>query len=94
MTVVDFAQEMKRPFRLNPKGQVFVEYQQLVPAGVPISMLTSGEFFTKVAANLRPYDLIDCVEATGAYEIKLRLRSKTGDRLNFAVLSKREAEAA
>jgi hypothetical protein len=93
MTVLSL--DLKRPTRLFPK-QVsgWMEYQELVPAGTPMSMLISGEFFAKVGQQLRPNDLIDCVEASGAYEIKLRLRSKIGDKLHFAVLSKREAEAA
>lgn len=92
MTVVSL--DLKRPTRLFPKGQAWSEYQELVPAGVPAEMLVSGAYFAKVAIYLRPGDLIDCVEADGAYEVKLRLRSKTADKLNFAVLSKREAEAA
>lgn len=93
MTVLSL--DLKRPTRLFPK-QVsgWMEYQELVPAGTPVSMLISGEYFANVALYLRPGDLIDAVAEDFAFEIKLRLTSKTGDKLNFAVLSTIEAEAA
>lgn len=85
---------MKLPTRMWPKGQKWAEYNEIVPAGIPLSMVMSRDYWINVASYLRPFDLITCVATDGSFDVDIRLLSKTPTEMKFRVVREARIETA
>jgi hypothetical protein len=77
---------IKLPSRLWPKGQKWAEYNEIVPAGTPLSAVMSRDYWVHVENVLRPLDLITCVAEDGSFDVDIRLLSKTPTNMKFRLV--------
>lgn len=85
---------MKLPTRMWPKGQVWAEYNEIIPAGVPLEAVLKRDYWIHVAGYLKPFDLISCVAADGSFDVDIRLVSKTPTEMKFRVVREARIENA
>jgi hypothetical protein len=77
---------VKTPTRLWPKGQVWAEYNEIIPAGTPLSTVMSRNYWVHVEGRLKPLDVITCVAADGTFDVDIRLLSKTPTEMRFSLI--------
>lgn len=77
---------MKLPIRMWPKGQKWAEYNEIVPAGTPLSAIMCRDYWIHVESHLEPFDLISCVAEDGAFDVDIRLLSKTSTEMKFRLV--------
>jgi hypothetical protein len=81
---------MKLPTRMWPHGQKWAEYNEIIPAGTPLSAILCRDFWIHVQSYLRPFDVINCVAEDGSFDVSIRLLSRTPTEMKFRVI--REAK--
>jgi hypothetical protein len=83
---------LKLPTRLWPKGQVWAEYNEIVPAGTSLQKVMSRDYWVNVEKQLRPLDVITCVAEDGTFDVDIRLISKTSTELKFRLIREAKIE--
>lgn len=77
---------LKLPTRLWPHGQKWAEYNEVVPAGIPLSAVMSRDYWVHVQTRLSPLDVINCVAEDGSFDVSIRLLSKTPVAMKFRLI--------
>lgn len=89
-TVSDLSRDamltLSRPTRLYPRGQLWADYQETVPAGIPLQTVMTAAYWGERAKLLRPFDVINLVADDGSYCAVIRFIGSHGDKLTFRLL--------
>lgn len=64
-----------QPIRLNREETMHTRYFVVVPEGVPLADVMTGDFFVNVRNSLRPHDMISAVAADGSFDAEFRVVS-------------------
>jgi hypothetical protein len=85
---------LKLPTRLWPHGQKWAEYNELVPAGTPLSAVMTRDYWIHIQNQMRPLDVINCVAEDGTFDVTIRLLSKTSTELRFRLIREAKIDVA
>lgn len=85
---------LKLPTRLWPHGQKWAEYNEMVPAGTPLSAVMTRDYWLHVHNQMRPLDIVNCVAEDGTFDVTLRLLFKTPTEMKFRLIREAKIDKA